>query len=178
MNKLKSINPKYGAILGRLRPFHKGHESLVEAVKAKGLIPIIIVGSAQESRTKKNPYSAAEVSDMIRCVYPEMLISHVDDDTSWEKWVDNLLGSIPVPLDECTLIVHNKEEDRMDFTYKGIEFKNSFYSEIYEHDNIHTTTVNTPGIPVRATLIRKDLEKYKYFLSECVYNYIRKFNES
>ena len=167
---------KYGIILGRFQPFHKGHESLVAAVKAKGLIPVIIIGSSQESGTTKNPYSTNQRADMILSIYPDVRLGKVPDDVSWERWVQNLIAAIPVPLPQATLVVHNKEEDRMDFSYKGQDFKNTFYSDIYNTEGLHTTVVNTPGIKVRATMIRDDLEKHKDFLSESVYSIMKGIN--
>ena len=54
------MNEKFGLYVGRFQPFHNGHKSVVkEALKHCDRL-IIAIGSAQESRTKKNPFTFEE----------------------------------------------------------------------------------------------------------------------
>lgn len=56
----------------RGRLFHKGHESVVEAAKAKAFNVLLIVGSDNISRSHDgNEFIAEEAVSMIRAVYPE-----------------------------------------------------------------------------------------------------------
>ena len=59
---------KKGLILGRFQPFHLGHLRLIEAVKNDNLEPMICIGSAQEGRTKDNPFTTVERRIMIEAV--------------------------------------------------------------------------------------------------------------
>lgn len=54
-------------ILGRFQPPHKGHESLfVETAKRHE--PVVVIGSAQESHTLANPFTASERYEMVLAV--------------------------------------------------------------------------------------------------------------
>lgn len=54
------MSEKIGLYIGRFQPFHRGHLSVVrEALKHCSKL-VIAIGSAQEERTKKNPFSFEE----------------------------------------------------------------------------------------------------------------------
>lgn len=60
-----------GLIVGRFQTFHKGHQSLVETGLNLCDRLIILVGSAQESGTERNPFNISTRISIIRSVYPE-----------------------------------------------------------------------------------------------------------
>lgn len=71
-----------GLICGRFQTFHKGHEKLIET----GLLLcdrlVILIGSAQESMTDRNPYDITTREKMIRTVYgdnPNIMIHGIPD---------------------------------------------------------------------------------------------------
>ena len=49
-----------GLIVGRFQTFHKGHQSLVDAGLQLCDRVLILIGSAQESGTERNPYPICE----------------------------------------------------------------------------------------------------------------------
>ncbi|MCD6513083.1 MAG: nucleotidyltransferase family protein [Thermoplasmata archaeon] len=54
------------AFIGRFQPFHKGHEYILEYVKNEyEFEPVIIIGSAYQSYTQRNPFTAGERYEMI-----------------------------------------------------------------------------------------------------------------
>lgn len=57
---------KYGILIGRFQPFHKGHEAIINKIKEDGRTPIVFIGSSQESKTERNPYSFEERRDIIK----------------------------------------------------------------------------------------------------------------
>ena len=57
---------KKGLILGRFQPLHMGHLSLFETVIDNGEELVICIGSSNEERTEKNPYSSSERINMIK----------------------------------------------------------------------------------------------------------------
>lgn len=69
-----------GMIIGRFQPFHLGHFSILEKALAQCNKVIIVIGSAQESRTPLNPLSAIEREQIIR----DSLINGYDS-VSFEK---------------------------------------------------------------------------------------------
>ena len=58
-----------GLLVGRFQTFHIGHQSLVEAGKKLCDRMIILVGSAQESGTERNPFNISTRIDCIKEVY-------------------------------------------------------------------------------------------------------------
>ena len=60
-----------GLIVGRFQTFHKGHQSLVDAGLSLCDRILIMIGSAQESGTERNPFNIATRIDVIRSVYED-----------------------------------------------------------------------------------------------------------
>lgn len=63
--------PQVSVLVGRFQPFHRAHLALLK--RALDLSPrcIVIIGSAFQARTPKNPFSWAERAEMIRLALPE-----------------------------------------------------------------------------------------------------------
>ena len=60
-----------GLICGRFGPIHKGHQSIINTSIERCDKTLIFVGSAQESGTLRNPFSADFRMDLIRKVFPD-----------------------------------------------------------------------------------------------------------
>ena len=58
-------------LIGRFSPFHKGHAELVKRALERSEYVLIIIGSAHQSRTTKNPWTAGERQQMIRAWHQE-----------------------------------------------------------------------------------------------------------
>lgn len=56
--------------IGRFRPFHKGHMHVIDHALEQAHNVLVLVGSANRPRTAKTVWTADEVEDMIRSVYP------------------------------------------------------------------------------------------------------------
>ena len=54
-----------GMIIGRFQPFHLGHSIILEKALDQCDKVVVVIGSAQESRTPINPLSAAEREQLI-----------------------------------------------------------------------------------------------------------------
>jgi len=171
---------QYGILLMRCQPPHKGHQHLIDTVIADGLEPVVILGTAQEARTAKNPYHPLERIHMIKLLYPTIQCYALDDANCWDTWYDKLVSTIELVvtdnLDEVTIYLHDKQEDLQDFTFRGVNYTNESYSKVYEIDGMHTTQLPISDIKIRATSIREDLEANKHFLNPLIYNYIKGIN--
>lgn len=53
-------NRKLGFVIGRFQPFHNGHKHLIETAYNNCDELVVFIGSAQESRTEKNPFTFQE----------------------------------------------------------------------------------------------------------------------
>lgn len=59
--------------IGRFQPFHLGHKSVIDAALEKARHVIVLIGSAKEARSLRNPFNWEERADMIRAAYaPEI----------------------------------------------------------------------------------------------------------
>ena len=90
---------KKGLILGRFQPFHLGHLRLIKAVKDDNLEPIICIGSAQEGRTKDNPFTTEErrimVEDVVNRLDCEYRIYEIPDVNNNYLYVSHLETFVP-----------------------------------------------------------------------------------
>lgn len=86
--------------IGRFQPFHLGHLDAINQIKVKGFEKIIIgIGSSQEERTSRNPFSYYERREMIDMVlrskdiqYEFLSIPDFGDDKKWTEYIlDNCL---------------------------------------------------------------------------------------
>lgn len=57
--------------IGRFQPFHLGHAALLREALAHAPVCVVVVGSAFQARTPKNPFTWQERAQMIRLALPE-----------------------------------------------------------------------------------------------------------
>lgn len=81
-----------GLVIGRFQPFHKGHAALLDVALAAG--PVVVgVGSSQESRTSRNPFTYGERKEMIQSVadVPVVAVPDINDPPNWVAHVQSLI---------------------------------------------------------------------------------------
>jgi len=140
-----------GFICGRFNILHKGHQKLIDT----GLLlcdrVLILVGSAQESGTERNPLDVTTRMKMIREIYddPERVIVHSIADMTNEndirpEWGKYLLNHV----------------DR--YLYKAPEImiygNDAARSQWFDTEDIKQTTeliVNRHELPISATMMRQ-----------------------
>ena len=61
-----TIKPRRAVLPGRFQPVHKGHIEVIKWALERVDELIIVIGSAQESHTFENPFTAGERMLMIR----------------------------------------------------------------------------------------------------------------
>ncbi|NTV27538.1 MAG: adenylyltransferase/cytidyltransferase family protein, partial [Methanothrix sp.] len=54
-----------GLYIGRFQPYHLGHQAVLDRIAEEMEEIVIVIGSAQESHTSENPFTAGERMDMI-----------------------------------------------------------------------------------------------------------------
>lgn len=78
--------------IGRFQPFHEGHKHIVEIALQKSQFVVVGLGSANRSRSIKNPFTAEEREEIIRESFNDaenarIYFAHLDDylydDTKW-----------------------------------------------------------------------------------------------
>lgn len=144
-----------GLLVGRFQTFHKGHQKLVET----GLLLcdrlLVLVGSAQECGTERNPLNIETRIQMIKAVYPDdsrVMIYALSDLSNendirpeWGRYVlENVDRYIYKPPE---LMIYGNDESR---------------SRWFDTEDIKDTSefiVNRGALPISATMLRELMVK-------------------
>lgn len=173
---------KYGLLVGRFQPLHLGHELVIREMMALGLIPIIGVGSAQESGTERNPYALHERMAMLDLVLPEEAqLFYICDDPDWSEWMNGLRSVVArITGGEAPLhFVNRKPQDviREEVMINGKRWQNFHWFDALGYP-LHEQTYNRRLPPINATDIRKDIHSHRDLLHPAVYRLLREGMES
>lgn len=89
-----------GLLVGRYQPFHKGHLEVLNEAMRKCDELIIGIGSAQESHTMENPFTAGERIEMIRlCIGKDKrartIMVPIPDVNRFAIWVSHIESLVP-----------------------------------------------------------------------------------
>lgn len=111
-------------VVGRFQPFHKGHLSAALEVLSECDELVIVIGSAEESHTMSNPFTASERYQMIMSSLPKDVISRVQivpvrDVNRYAIWVNHIESYVP-PFD---VVYSNNALTRSLFGQVGYEVK-------------------------------------------------------
>lgn len=111
-----------GLIVGRFQPLHLGHVAVIREVLRKCDDLVIVIGSAEESHTEKNPFTAGERYQMIlSSLSPEerarVHIIPVRDVNRYSVWVNHVESYVP-PFD---IVFSNSDLTRSLFGQAGYE---------------------------------------------------------
>ena len=140
-----------GLICGRFQTFHVGHESLVETgLKLCDRI-LILIGSAQEYGTERNPFTITTRTEMLRAIYgdsSDIMIYGINDLTNENdirpEWGRYLLDNVDRYIYKAPeLMIYGNDESR---------------SRWFDPEDIRDTSefiVNRGRIPISATMVRE-----------------------
>jgi nicotinamide-nucleotide adenylyltransferase len=138
---------KRGLYVGRFQPFHLGHLSAVKTVLEEVDELVIVVGSAQYSHTKANPFTAGERLMMIHLALEEagvdcrrVWVVPVPDVHLHMLWVSALEGYTP----KFDAVYSNEPLTRRLFTEAGYKVKGIRFFErnVYSSTDIRAKMVN------------------------------------
>ena len=83
--------------IGRFQPLHKGHLAALEWIGKHSRKVIVVIGSSQEKKTLKNPFSARERLSMMRAVLATgklaqkcrvFMLQDIPNDYEWVSYLD------------------------------------------------------------------------------------------
>jgi bifunctional NMN adenylyltransferase/nudix hydrolase len=116
------MNKKYDLLvfIGRFQPLHKGHQEVIERAIELSERVLVLVGSANQARSTRNPFTYEERAKLITDIYPNVITrplhDHTYNDTAWimevqenvkhvllqgETWQPNGLKDFNVGLIGC-----------------------------------------------------------------------------
>lgn len=109
-----------GMICGRFQTFHKGHEELVETAMRLCDRVLILIGSAQECGTERNPFNIITRTKMLKEIYgdrPEIMIYGISDLTDENdirpEWGKYLLDNVDRYIYKAPeLMIYGNDEAR------------------------------------------------------------------
>lgn len=140
-----------GLICGRFQTFHKGHEKLVDTGLMLCDRLLILVGSAQEYGTERNPLNINTRTKMLRTIYgdnPNIMIYGLADMTNendicpeWGRYL----------LDNADRYIYKNPEIMI---YGNDESRSAWFAK----EDLKNTTeliINRCELPISATMLRQ-----------------------
>lgn len=88
-----------GLYIGRFQPYHLGHQAVLQKISEEVDEIVIVIGSAQESHTPENPFTAGERIDMIYKALGRLrdrcYVIPLQDVKRNAIWVDHVRSMVP-----------------------------------------------------------------------------------
>ena len=115
---MPQTTPDVAVLVGRFQPFHNAHLALLR--RALEIAPkcVVVIGSAHQARTPKNPFSWTERAEMIRLALPEadrarvrcLPVRDYYDPARWVRVVSAAIAEpAPVGSLQVALVGHFKD---------------------------------------------------------------------
>lgn len=176
---------KYGAYVGRFNPTHKGHIEIIR--RALDQIEeklILIIGSANEHRTQRNPFTIEERIDLIilnlnQDELGKIIICQQDDLYNPEKWATSIRMLISEYCLPNEIGLFGYEKDATSYYLKMFpEYENFIINEI-QGDGISSTQIRKEIFDITNDQIKLNKEKIKNCenISEFTREYLLKIIE-
>ena len=86
------MNKDYDLIIyiGRFQPLHNAHVATIEHAKTLANEVLVVVGSANEPRTFKNPWTQHERMEMIHSVFPGIHTDYIENQPDDDVWAGEM----------------------------------------------------------------------------------------
>lgn len=140
-NNISEMDSMRGLIIGRYQPFHNGHLEVIREIVRDGECDelILVIGSAQESHTKENPFTVGERILMIDRALKEAEIQNyflipIIDINRYAVWVAHVESLVP-PID---LVYTNNQLTKRLFSERGYNVK---LPKLYDREKYSGTKI-------------------------------------
>ena len=163
-------NFELGLVLGRFQTFHKGHKQLIDMTRNLCEKTLILIGSAQESGTPRNPFKLETRREMVSQIYAQedVIIYALDDMTNeddicfeWGSYilehVEKMIGWLP------DLMVYGKDESRKGWFSE--EDSKKFSEFIVARDKI-----NISATKLREFLVQDKKQEWQKYVPEEIWD--------
>lgn len=129
-----------GLYIGRFQPFHNGHLSVTEKIANEVDEIVVVVGSAQESHTVENPFTAGERISMITKTLEQIdsttYVIPIEDVNRNSLWVAQIKSMCP-PFD---IVYANNPLVMRLFEEEGIEVEKN---PLFQRDKYSGTKIRS-----------------------------------
>lgn len=145
---------KVAVVIGRFQPFHSGHEHLFSTAIQNNDLTIIVLGSANRSRSIKNPFTVAERKHMILDWYvtqpfytntrmPEFVESpdNLYKEWTWKSEIVRRVNDCLPTGAECNIRLYGHEKD--DSSYYLKEFPEWDFVSVENYMDVDATSFRT-----------------------------------
>lgn len=169
---------EHAIFIGRFQPVHNAHIATIRYALTQAEHLIIVVGSDNQARDTRNPWSTAERIDMIRrVIHDENIDGHVDfvavedylyNDNMWIAEVQRAVASL-VGKEDAVLVGHAKDP------------ATSFYLKLFPQWDFLPTDLRMAGFDstrIRELMFEHDKIGLKSFLPKCTYEDVSSFMET
>lgn len=167
---------EYGVFICRAQPFHVVHEATLRFALERAKQLIVVLGSANQARTVKNPWTAEEREEMVvatldreerlrvRFVYAK---DYLYNDNLWIAAVQEAINQMTDGSDDVVLIGHRKDAS-------------SFYLKLFPQWSFIETGINSDvdASKIRNLLFTQDKLGIKALVTAPVYDKLVAFMES
>jgi len=123
-----------GLLIGRFQPFHEGHQYLVDRIAEEVDEVIVAIGSAEQSHTGENPFTAGERLQMVHDVLE--------------------------PVEESTYVVQVRDVDRNAVWVSHVRTLCPSFDVAYTNNPFVARLFDEEGIATRGTPLRRR-EEYR-----------------
>jgi nicotinamide-nucleotide adenylyltransferase len=150
--------------LGRFQPFHLGHHKVIEKYSKKYDLTLVI-GSADKSRTEKNPLTVEEREKVIRECYPDIEIVYLDDTEKTEEGNREWMKKLDEQTEAGKIITQNSLVKKLSEKHSDMEIveQDLFDEEIYS------------GTEIRRRI--RSGEEWRYLVPDCSVELIDRLEE-
>lgn len=169
---------EFAVFIGRFQPFHTAHLATVRFAFEHAKKLIVVVGSDNQARTAKNPWSTDERIAMIRsCLTAEEasrvsfvpMRDHLYNDSIWISEIQSAIGAHTGSSDDVLLVGHKKDASSF---YLGLFPRWQFIDvESKDHDDMSATKI-------RELMFMLDKIGIKKLLPPTVYDNVAAFMET
>ena len=113
---MAQTQPDIAVLVGRFQPFHNAHLALLQRALSVAPKVVVVIGSAQQARTPKNPFTWTERAEMIRLALPEaehervrfLPVRDYYDQARWLRVVGEAVAAM-APAAQIALVGHFKD---------------------------------------------------------------------
>ena len=164
---------RLGIIVGRFQTLHTGHELMINKAIALCDRVGVLIGSSQEARTLKNPFSFEERREILQTVYGDALEIQPLPDIgvgNVAAWGDYVLNTVKECFGELPDLLVSGKESRRSSWLDGEDGQN--VSELYVPKSIEISATE-----MREYFIRNDVETWKTFTDEKLWDHYERMRK-
>lgn len=180
-------------VIGRFQPFHNGHLHLIQSAKEIAEQVLVLVGSANSSRSIRNPWTFPERASMIdsACLkhpdreswlYIMPLNDHFYDDEGWMEEVQECVSTFMRRRNKTVMVGHDKDStsyyQKLFPQYDSINIDNHEGIDATNIRNIYFsgTAAYVNSIPFSTELKLENFKDFDWLQDE--FKYIKQYKQS